>query len=98
MGTCDSPDNDVCVVLKDPRTMAAADVPGTGTALADAGEVETNGISDNVLGREVLLTGVLLVSSGGRKTSSYFVRHPFYQLIQYSRREREGLWLNRSCT
>ena len=47
--------------------MAAADVPGTGTALAGVGGVETNGISDNALGREVLLTGVLLGSSGGER-------------------------------
>lgn len=69
MGTCASPDNDVCVVLKDPRNMAlaipgvATDVPGTGTA----GEVGTSGTSDNALGIGVLLMGVVLVSSGGER-------------------------------
>ena len=43
VGTCDSPDNDACVVLKEPSTMAPAipgvstDVPGTGTQLAGGG-------------------------------------------------------------
>ena len=45
----------------------ATDVPGTGTALAGAGEVETSGTSDNALGTEVLPMGVVLVSSGGER-------------------------------
>ena len=55
------------MVLKDPCTLAAADVPGTRTALAGVGGVETNSISGNALGREVLFTGVLLGSSGGER-------------------------------
>ena len=88
VGTCDSPDNDACVVLKDPSTMApaipgvATDVPGTGTPLAGGGGVETSGTSDKPLVREALLTGVALVSSGGEKTTSYFICHPCDQLIQ----------------
>lgn len=79
VGTSDSPDNDACVVLKEPSTMAPAipgvstDVPGTGTQLAGGGGVETSGTSDKALDPEVLPTGVLLVSTGGesrRVTSS----------------------------
>ena len=33
--------------------VAATDVPGPGKALAGAGEVESSGTSDNVLGRAV---------------------------------------------
>ena len=73
VGTCDSPDNDACVVLKDPSTTAPAipggetDVPGTRTPLAGRGEVETSGTSDKALGLEVLLIGVLLVQSRGER-------------------------------
>ena len=73
MGTCDSPDNDVCVVLKHPSTVApaipgvATDVSGTGTPLAGGGGVETSSTFDNGLGLEVLLIGVVLVSSGGER-------------------------------
>ena len=73
MGTCTLPDSDVCVVLKDPCTMAptipvvATDVPGTWTALAGSGEEETSGTSDNTLGIVVRLTEVVLVSSGGER-------------------------------
>ena len=73
VGTCDSPDNDDCVVLKDPSTMASAipgvatDVPGTGTPLAGGGGVETSSTSDNALGLEVLLIGVVLVLLGGER-------------------------------
>ena len=103
MGTCDSPDNDDRVVLRDPSTMASAipgvatDVPGTGTPLAGGGGVETSGTSDNALGLEVLLIGVMLVLFRRRKTASYFVCYPCYQLIQCSWREGDGLWLNWSC-
>ena len=73
VGTCDSPDNDACVVLKDPSTTAPAipggetDVAGTGTPLAGGGEVETSGTSDKALGLEVLLIGVLLGPSRGER-------------------------------
>ena len=73
VGTCDSPDNDDCVVLKDPSTMASAipgvatDVPGTGTPLAGGGGAETSGTSDNALGLEVLLIEVVLVVLGGER-------------------------------
>ena len=64
-GASTSLESALCVVLKDPCTRSpanpgvAADVPGTETVPAGAGEVETSSTSDNALGIEVLL-----VSSG----------------------------------
>lgn len=82
MGTFASPDNDICVVRKDPCTMvpaipgAAANVPGTGTALAGAGEVETSRHSGRWTGHRGVANGSGAGIFWGRKTSSYFVRHP----------------------
>ena len=45
----------------------ATDEPGTGTPLAGGGGVETSGTSDNALGLEVLLIGVVLVLLGGER-------------------------------
>ena len=47
--------------------VAATDVSGTGTTLAGAGEAETSGTSDKVLGIAVLPIEVILVSSGGER-------------------------------
>lgn len=61
------------MVLKDPSTTAPAirggetNVPATGAPLAGGGGVETSGTSDKALGLEVLLIGVVLVSSGGER-------------------------------
>ena len=73
MATCDSPDNEACVVPKDPSTMApaspqvATDVPGTGTPPSGGGGLEISGTSDNALGLEMLSIGVVLVSLSGER-------------------------------
>ena len=73
VGNCDSPNNDACVVLKDPSTTAPAipggetDVTGTGAPLAGRGGVELSGTSDKALGLEVLFIGVGLVPSRGER-------------------------------
>ena len=67
------PDNEACVVFKDPSTKApailgvAADVTGTGTPLSGGGGLETSGISDNALGLDVLFIVVVLVSLVGER-------------------------------
>ena len=72
VGTCDSPDNEACVVFKGPSTKApaipvvAADVPGTATPLSGGGGLETSGISDKSLGLDVFI-GVVLVSLVGER-------------------------------
>ena len=68
MGTCDSPDNEPCVVLKDQSTMGVAvDVPGTGTPPSGGGGLETSSASDNTLGLEVLFIGEELVLLAGER-------------------------------
>ena len=63
------------------------DVPGTGTLPTRGGGVETSGAADNALVLEVLLIGVVLVSSGGKRRR---VNSSITQLIQYSWREGCG--------
>ena len=88
----DSPENDTCGAYV-PSTMVpaipevATDVPGTGTLPTRGGGVKTSGAADNALGLEVLLIGVVLVSSGGKRRR---VNSSITQLIQYSWREGCG--------
>ena len=89
------------MVFKDPSTRApsipwvAADIPGNGTP-------PSGGLKNQQHFRQCTGSwGVVYWSGAGfvrrRKMASYYVCHPWYQLIQYSWREGDGLWTNWSC-
>ena len=98
--TCEPSDDEACVVFKDPSTMApaipevAADIPGNGTPPSGGGGLKTQQHFRQCTGS----WGVVYWSGAGfvtrRKTASYCICHPWFQLIQYSWREGAGLWHN----
>ena len=76
----------------------AADIPGNGTPPSGGGGLKNQQHFRQCTGS----WGVVYWSGAGfvrrRKMASYCVYHPWYQLIQYSWREGDGLWPNWSCS
>lgn len=101
--TWEPSDDEACVVFKEWSTMApaicgvAADIPGNGTPPSGGGGLKNQQHFRQCTGS----WGVVYWSGAGfvrrRETASYYVCHPWCQLIQYSWREGDGLWPNWRC-